>query len=252
MRMVPALDRGLRVLDLLATRREPMAASALARDLDIPRSAVYEIINTLARHGAVHVDDARGVSLGRQLFVLGSAYAQSLDLISLAQPVAHAVMTRSHETVQVGVLDGEDVIYLVKAESPQAIRLVSTVGSRLPAHCTALGKMLLAELPPEVLRSVLGDGPLRSMTSRSQTDPEALSRELADTKAAGLAWERGESNPEVVCVAAPVRDATGEVVAAMSISAPQTRLSDDARRAEVAALVEEGARDLSVALGHLP
>ncbi|GAA3731757.1 IclR family transcriptional regulator [Streptomyces tremellae] len=250
MRLVPGLDRGMRVLDLLARRGEPISASALARELDIPRSAVYEIINTLLVHNAVRQHPGGLIGLGHQTLVLGSAYGASLDLVTLAQPIARDVMLACEETVQLGFLEDRHVVYLVKADSPRPVRLVSRVGSRVPAHCTALGKMLLASLPAEELDRRVGRVELEQLTPASITDPTVLRENLAEARAQGYAWEYGESNDEVACVAAPVRDADGRVVAAMSISAPVGRVTG--RREELLTVLAGGADRLSASLGHSP
>ncbi len=119
------------------------------------------------------------------------------------------------ETVHVAILEDTDVIYVAKVDSTQAVRMVSAAGRRLPAHCTAVGKMLLASLPAEELAARLPDGAgLRAMTPRSVTDVAALRKELEQVAERGFAVEESESNPDVSCVAAPVRDRSGRVVAA--------------------------------------
>lgn len=250
MRLVPGLDRGMRVLNLLARHGEPMTASALARELDIPRSAIYEIINTLLVHKAVRQHPGGHIGLGHQTLILGSAYGASLDLVALAQPIAREVMLTCEETVQLGFLEGRYVVYLVKADSPRPVRLVSTVGSQVPAHCTALGKMLLASLPDDELERRVAHVSLEQLTSASITDFEALKDNLAEVRRRGYAWEDGESNDEVACIAAPVRDAEGQVVAAMSVSAPITRTTG--RRDALLDTLTQGADRLSASLGFSP
>ena len=128
--------------------------------------------------------------------------------------------------------------------------MVSAAGRRLPAHCTSVGKMLLASLPEPELSSRVPDGAeLVAMTPNSITDPVALREALASIRQRGIAVESRESNPDVSCVAAPVRDRAGQVVAALSISVPMIRWSDE-RRAELEQLAAKGAAELSERLGH--
>jgi DNA-binding IclR family transcriptional regulator len=150
----------------------------------------------------------------------------------------------------VAILEGTDVIYIAKVDSTHAVRMVSAAGRRLPAHCTSVGKMLLASLPEAELTARFPDGTeLAAMTSNSITDPAVLREVLTGIRERGVAVENRESNPDVSCVAAPVRDRTGQVVAALSISVPMIRWSEE-RRAELERLAVNGAAELSDRLGH--
>ncbi|MGO4754675.1 IclR family transcriptional regulator, partial [Streptomyces sp. 2MCAF27] len=131
-----------------------------------------------------------------------------------------------------------------------AVRMVSAAGRRLPAHCTSVGKMLLASLSEEDLAArIPEDEPLAAMTDNSITSPQDLRRHLVAIRERGVAVEQRESNPDVSCVAAPVRDSAGKVVAALSISVPMIRWSEE-RQEELAELAAKGAGELSARLGH--
>lgn len=155
--------------------------------------------------------------------------------------------------MHVAVLEDMDVIYIAKVDSSHAVRMVSATGRRLPAHCTAVGKMLLAGLPEAVLEERLDANTagreLVRMTPRSITDPDALRAALAEIRILGVAGEQQESNPDVSCVAAPVRDRSGRVVAALSVSVPVHRWTEE-RENELTALAVKGANELSERLGH--
>jgi IclR family KDG regulon transcriptional repressor len=137
----------------------------------------------------------------------------------------------------------------VKVDSTHPVRMVSAVGRRLPAHCTAVGKMLLSSLDPTDLDALLSDDALPGMTPASVTDPRLLRVALDRVRAAGVAFDDGESDSAVRCVAAPVRDHSGAMVAAMSVSAPIIRWTPTAH-AEWERLVVEGAAALSARLGY--
>jgi DNA-binding IclR family transcriptional regulator len=249
MRLVPGLDRGLRILAYLAAQDRPVATSAIGRDLQIPRSATYELINTLLAHRAVVQGDDGRVALGPQVFVLGNAYGNSLDLVASAQRVAQEVMTACEETCQVAILDGRSALYIVKADPPRTVRLVSSIGARLPAHCTAIGKVLLAGLDPDELVRRLESAPLEKLTERSITDIPTLLESISKTRSSGWASEEGESNDEVACVAVPILDATGSAIAAMSVSVPSSRMNDQ-RRFEILETLRAGKQRLSSTLGY--
>jgi DNA-binding IclR family transcriptional regulator len=253
-RLVPAVTRALDILELFLDGDGVLSAPEITRKLGLPRTTVHELVTTLAaRSYLVPVPEQPGrYRLGVRTYQLGSRYAEQLDLAAEGQEVARSVAETCDETVHVAILEGADVIYIAKVDSTHAVRMVSAAGRRLPAHCTSVGKMLLASLPQDELDARLpgpGDEPLRGMTANSITSPGELREALAEIRARGIAVERRESNPDVSCVAAPVRDGTGRVVAALSISVPMIRWSEE-RRAELETLAARGAAELSARLGH--
>ncbi|MGF6941299.1 DNA-binding IclR family transcriptional regulator [Streptomyces auratus] len=249
---MPAVTRALDILELFLDGDGTLAAPDIVRRLQLPRTTVHELVSTLAaRSYIVPVPEEPGrYRLGVRLYQLGSRYAEQLDLAAEGQRVARSVAETCDETVHVAVLEGADVIYVAKVDSTHAVRMVSAAGRRLPAHCTAVGKMLLASLPESELDARIPDGAeLVAMTPYSITDPGVLRAELASIRDRGIAGEERESNPDVSCVAAPVRDRSGHVVAALSISVPMIRWSDE-RRTALEELAVKGAADLSARLGH--
>jgi DNA-binding IclR family transcriptional regulator len=153
------------------------------------------------------------------------------------------------EAVHVAVLDGADVVYLVKVDSTHPVRMVSAVGRRLPAHCTAVGKILLSALDKAGLDAVLTKGTLPGMTPESITDPDRLRTHLESVRAEGVAVDIGESDIAMRCVAAAIRDHSGATIAAMSVSAPIIRWTPQAH-VEWTSLVRDGAATLSARMGH--
>ena len=250
-RQVPALARGLDLLECLRAGPRPMTAGELTDALRLPRTTVHELLQTLVERGCVEPagDAPRRYRLGLRLFELGNAYAAGLDLPREAGLVAAEVSGSCLETVHVAVRDGGDVVYVAKADSTHSVRMVSTLGGRLPAHVTAVGKMLLAALPDSELARLYPPGRrLAGMTPASIRSPAALRRELERVRREGLAFDHCESNPDVNCVAAAVRDHRDATVAALSISVPILRW-DDRREAELAELARTGAARLSARLG---
>ncbi|MEV6549633.1 IclR family transcriptional regulator [Streptomyces sp. NPDC051597] len=250
-RLVPAVARALDVLELFLESEAPLSAPDVMRRLGLPRTTVHELVSTLAARS--YLAPAPGqpgrYRLGVRTYQLGSRYAEQLDLAAEGQQVAREVALTCDETVHVAILEHTDVIYIAKVDSTHAVRMVSAAGRRLPAHCTSVGKMLLASLPEAELDARITGGELVAMTPDSITDPAALRAALAEIRARGTAFEHRESNPDVSCVAAPVHDSAGRVVAALSISVPMIRWTE-AREAELAELALKGAGDLSVRLGH--
>jgi len=249
-RAVPAVSRALDILELFLDR-PTLSAPQVTERLKLPRTTVHELLTTLVDRG--YLETIAGAPtryrLGMRLFQLGSQFANRLDLVREAQESASDVAAVCDETVHVAVLDGTSVVYVAKVDSTHPVRMVSAVGRRLPAHCTAVGKVLLASLEPADLDALLPVGVLPGMTPESITDPDRLRAELDRVRAQDVAVDDGESDSAVRCVGAPVRDHTGTVVAAMSVSAPIIRWTP-AAHAEWIELVRTGAAALSTRLGY--
>jgi DNA-binding IclR family transcriptional regulator len=250
-RAVPAVSRALDILELFLTDGT-LSAPEITERLGLPRTTVHELVNTLVDRDYLAAVAGAPIryQLGIRLFQLGGQFADRLDLTREAREVAAEIAAACDETVHVAVLDGTDVVYVSKVDSTHPVRMVSAVGRRLPAHCTAVGKVLLAALSPDAFQARYPRGrDLPAMTPHSITSPARLRRQLAEVREAGVAYDDCESNEAVGCVAAGVRDSAGSMVAAMSISVPTIRWSDQ-RRAEWTELVRRGAGALSRRLGH--
>ncbi len=251
-RSVPAVTRALDILELFGTVDE-LSIPEIHSRLGLPRTSVHELVGTLVERSYLTAvpGQPHRFRLGVGVFHLGAAYAERLDLAREGQAAAAEVAAECDETVHVAVLDGAYVVYVAKADSTHPVRMVSAVGRRLPAHCTAVGLMLLARLPVEELDELYPDGrSLPALTARSIASSSQLRDRLAEVRTHGRAEEYCESNEAVACVAAPVTDRTGGTVAAMSISVPTVRWTKS-RQSELAKLVADGAATLSARLGHL-
>jgi IclR family KDG regulon transcriptional repressor len=250
---VPALARALDVLELFLSGSKPLSIAEIVEALGVPRSTAHDIVNTLAdRHFLQAVDGVpRRFRPGMRLLQLGNAYIDDVDLAKLGREVAALASAECDETVHVAILEGTSVVYIAKADSTRAVRLVSRVGGRLPANCTACGKALLAGLDDGQLDALYGTLPLPAMTQSSISSLPRLKRELSDVRASSIAFENCESNQDAACVACAVRDGSGEVVAALSISVPVTRWSDQ-HRAFCEGVAVIFAQELSTRLGYRP
>ncbi|WP_063057144.1 IclR family transcriptional regulator [Nocardia salmonicida] len=248
-RLVPAVTRALDILELFLSDHDTLSAPEIVAALQLPRTTVHELISTLVARRYLTPADGGRYRLGLRTHQLGSRYADQLDLVTEGERAARRISLQCRETVHVAVLEETSVIYIAKVDSTHTVRMVSAPGRRLPAHCTAVGKILLASLPkPELQQLFPQDRPLKAMTPNSITDPATLLTELAETHRRGIAIEERESNPDVSCLAAPVHDRSGNVVAAMSISLPSIRWNAE-RRTELEKLIALGAAELSEHLG---
>ncbi len=247
---VKSADRVLTVFDLLAARG-PSTFSEIVTALGLPNSSAHNLLQTMVRRDFLEFDpEARRYALGLRLWQVAQAYGGNRDLVTEARPLMQRVVDVTGETVQLARLDGIENVYLAIAESPHAMKLVSAVGGRLMAHATGLGKALLASRSDEEVRALLGDRALPAFTPHTITDPEHLLAALADVRARGYATDDEEYVIGCRCVAMAVHDASGEVVAAMSVSIPTPRhtlgIAERAREALAAAV-----DDLQRRLGYV-
>ncbi|MEO3887121.1 IclR family transcriptional regulator [Nonomuraea sp. B5E05] len=247
----PALRRGLDILELFLDASSGLRVPEITARLGLPRASVHELVGALVDRGYLTAsgDQPGSYSLGVKVLQLGGAYERALDMAALGRKIAKSVAAESGETVQVAVRDGRLAVYVVRIDSRHAVRLVSSVGSRLAAHCTAGGKMLLSALDDDELDALYPDDEsVEPMTRRSIDSKARLVAELGEIRRRGWSEEFCESNDDAACVAAPVFDAHGTCVAAMSITVPTIRWNEGARERDLD-LVREGARALSRELG---
>lgn len=242
-----ALLRGLAVLEVLAQGQD-LNLSEVARRARLPVSTAHRLLETLRRRGFVQpVEDGR-YRVGLRAFEVGMGFLRAQRLPEVARPVMVELVDRVEETANLAVRDGAEAVYVLQVESHRMLRLFAQPGARHPLYCTGVGKVLLAWEPEEEVRRLLGPGPLPRFTPRTLTDPDAVVRELRAIRARGYAVDREERESGVRCVAAPVRDASGRVVAALSVSAPASRVPHH-RIPPVAATVVSAAEEISRRLG---
>ncbi|WP_370325631.1 IclR family transcriptional regulator, partial [Euzebya sp.] len=220
-----SVRNAVRVLKAFSARHRTFGVSELARRLDLSTSTTHRLLATLVAEHLVEQDPETGrYQLGLAVYDLIAAVSPGYDLTEAVLPPMTMLRHRTGETVQVGVLDGREVVYVERLESTHTLRMFLDVGRRNDAHCTGTGKVLLAHLPPDVLDRTLDGWDLVAKTDRTITDHAALRRSLATIRDIGYAHNDEESEIGAVSVGAPVRDASGAVVAALSVAGPTPRL----------------------------
>jgi DNA-binding IclR family transcriptional regulator len=240
------------VLKQFLSREPTIGVSELARRLGLGKSTVHRLLQSLAAEGLVEQDPGTGgYRLGLPVFELGEAVRSHLDLHAACGPVLVSLREQTGESSQVGVLDGREVVYIERLESSYTLRLFTETGRRVPVHCTSSGKVLLAFLPEPRRAAVLTGHELVALTPQTITDPDAFVAELSAVRRRGWADAVNEREVGVASVAAPIRDHTGTVVAAISIGAPTARLPAVQRR-RMAGLVREAGEAVSRRLGWNP
>ena len=246
--VAPALTKGFAILDLIA--REPGLGFAAIRDkLGLPNSSCHHLITTLCQLGALVPRADRGYVLGLRLFELGAMAANQRQLHDLALPTLRRLAQDIQLTCHLGVMEGAEAVYLLKVEGSREIRVNTWVGKRLSLHSSSLGKVLLAGLPEDELQSILAQVSWEAKTPRSIVDPVEFCRQLGVVRERGWALDDEEDLVNIRCVAAPVRDMQGHVVAAISAVGTVLDITPE-RIDELAATLCATAREISQHLGH--
>ncbi|MFG2060955.1 IclR family transcriptional regulator [Micromonospora sp. NPDC048871] len=232
---VKSAGRTLEVLETLAASGGRRSLGDLARDLGIPKSSLHGILRTMVQRGWVETDDTgTRFGLGVRALQVGAAYLDTDDAVGLLAGVLDELSRQFGETVHLGRLDGAHVVYTAKRESSHPLRLYSAIGRRLPAHATALGKVLLAERTPEAVEAIIGSAPA-ALTRHTITDLAALHADLAASRERGYAVDHEENTEGIVCFAVAVPLHT-PAVDAISLSIPAARLDEQVQQRVVAAL----------------
>ncbi|MFT4258007.1 IclR family transcriptional regulator [Microbacterium sp.] len=217
---VPAAENTLRILRYLAGRPAPVAASAIARELSLPRSTVYHLLTALAAHGFVlHLREERRWGLGTSAFELAGGYARQQPLARLGRPLVAALSDRLGESAHLAVMSGGDVLYIVEERAPRRPALITDVGVRLPAHLTASGRAMLASLPREQVRALYPDASaFPDRTGLGPRTPGELRELLREVRARGYATEDSEVADGLRSVGVAVHDHVGWPIAAVAVT----------------------------------
>jgi DNA-binding IclR family transcriptional regulator len=226
-----------------------LGISALAKRLGVAKSTAHRLAVTLVAEGMLEQDRVSGkYRLGVALFRLGALVRQRMDVSSEAKAFLYDLRETTSESVHLAILDGVEIMYVYNLESTQAIRMRSDIGVRKPAYCTAEGLAILAFQPPDVIAAVSAAG-LAPRTPQTITDAGHLREQLAEVRKRGCAVEDEESEVGMRAIAAPVRDDSGSVVAAVGVAGPVTRLSKRTIAAFVPHVIETAAA-ISRRLGY--
>ncbi len=246
---VQVLDRAVAILELLSNSATEMSLGELTTAIGLHKSTVHRLLMVLEGHRLVSKSPLHGrYRLGLKLFELGSRAVGNLNLRERARPRLEWLVAQTAETVHLCVLDRGEMLYIDKLEPERSVRITSQVGRRVPVHCSAVGKAMLACLPEPAVREILGQRGMPARTSHTLTSPESLIAELESTRLRGYAFDNEEAEEGVRCIAVPVFDGTGQAIAAISVSGPAFRFHKDQNSAMLAPL-RTIARELSGAMG---
>lgn len=247
---VTALDRALDVLELLAEHPEGLRLSALARETGIPKSTLFRIVSTLVDRRCVSLDEERKTyRLGLKLGELGNAFLSQSDVHNAAVRPMRRLAAACEESVFLSVLDEASVVYVRRMENAKSAVVVRKLGQRAPVYCTATGLAMLAFLPEDEAARILDRQTLEAHTASTTTDRTALRRKLAQVRRDGVAMVDGEYNPALLCVAAPIFEASGRPVAALTVAMLSAQASEE-RVADVQERLHTTAEQLSAEQGY--
>jgi DNA-binding IclR family transcriptional regulator len=248
---IQSVERAVAVLKVFGEAQPELGVTELARRLKLHKSTVSRLLSTLEAGGFVQQDPHNGrYRLGLQLATLAGLALTQYELRDIARPLLAELALQSGETTTLAVLDDDVAVNIDQVLAPHPVMHLGWIGRRLPLHCTAAGKPLLAHLPAEVIDRLLAR-PLPRYTPRTITNPLVLRRELAAVRAQGYAAAQEEYEADLNAVGAAVRDHQGDVVASITITGPTFRLTP-ARLPELGSLVRHTADRISARLGHRP
>src|SRR6266849_7523424 len=239
----------IRLLKAFSEDEVEIGISALARRLGLGKSTVHRLAVTLVSEGLLEQNrDNDKYQLGIALFRLGALVRRRMNVSNEARPYLYDLRQKINETVHLAILDGSEIMYVYNLESTQAIRMRSDIGGRKPAYCTAEGQAILAFQPPAVIEDVIRAG-LHPRTPQTITEPQKLRKALEIVRQRGCAIEDEESELGMRCIAAPVHNDAGEVVAAVGLAGPVSRLSKKALSTYIPHVIETAAA-ISARLGY--
>jgi len=242
---VQSLDRAMSLLELLSAE-EGLSLSDVGRRAGLPISTVHRLLATLERRELVIHEDTTGLwSIGVGAFRIGSAYLRRRKLPEIARPILHALLKQAEETVNLTMVDGNDVVCVAQAESHAAVRAFFRLGTRLPLHASGAAKSILAGSTPEMRAARFGTIALPRFTEKTHPNETALEADLAAITERGYAIDDEEHTVGMRCVAAAVFNEWREPIGAVSISGPTSRMPPE-RIAELGGLAREAAERLTV------
>lgn len=245
---VQALDRGLQVLGALA-RLEQATLSDLALAVGMPASTLHRILATLEGHDFVELEpESQAWRIGIGAFRVGSMFLTRTNVVEAARAPMRRLMEDTGETANLGLTDGDEVVFIAQVESHAPIRAFFRPGSRGPMHCSGIGKALMAAMPRDQVERALGRTGLAPFTATTLETPDRLFADLADTAARGWSFDDQERYDGMSCIAAVIRDSFGAAVAGVSVSGPAARFTPD-RQSAIGTRVSQAADEISQAIG---
>ena len=240
-RLIQSVARAIKILEHIADNHNEDGLTNISKGTGLSKSTTHGLISTLEQLGYVQQDQNTGkYSLGLKLFELGQVVHSSMDLRTISMPYLCELSAKYGETVHLAVLSAGEVVYIDKADSPHSIRITSEIGGRNPAHCTGVGKILLSGLTETEIDKIIAKKSLKKFTGNTIDDPASLKKHLNKVRADGFARDQEEIEIGLSCVAAPIKNHQGVIIAAISLSGPANRMASHSFSQISADLIETG------------
>jgi DNA-binding IclR family transcriptional regulator len=248
---VPGLERGLRILQLFDREQTRLTAPEMAKALRIPRSTVFRLLQTLERLGFLEREE-KTYRLGPAVLRLGFEYLASLEITDLARPSVEALRDDTGFSAQLVIRDGRDVVVVLKAAASSAFASSVNVGTRLPAHATILGRVLMCDLSESDLREIFSEPRLAGFSSSTPKSVSELAALVREDRARGYAVSESFFEQSVSAIAAPIRDHSGRVAAAVGLTLQQSSIEPKALRERLIKRVLRASAEISHRLNYRP
>ncbi|AYE53693.1 IclR family transcriptional regulator (plasmid) [Priestia megaterium NCT-2] len=250
MPIIQSVDRALRILDLFDEHTTELKITDISDQMGLHKSTVHSILKTLQQRGYIYQNLENGkYGLGMKLFERGNYVIQSLDIRQLAQKYLMDLSAKTGQTTHLVILDGKEGTYVDKVEGPMAVILYSRIGKRIPLHCSAVGKALIAFKEKDELEKILSGYEYTGQTEFTITNESEFLQELEKVRSQGYAVDNQENEPGVRCIAAPIRNHENKVIAAISLSTLIAGV-DDIQLGIFVQQLKQAASELSEKMGH--
>jgi DNA-binding IclR family transcriptional regulator len=248
---VQVLQRAIDILEIIGGDSGPVSLKRLTEQVGLPKSTVYRLLTNLEARGLVSCGSDGGYRLGLNFLLLGQRAEKGFEIKRLARPYIAKLNEFTAESVHLGVLQKNRVLYVDSIDSPHSIRLVAQIGGTNSVHCTSLGKVLLLRHSDDEIRQILAEEGLEPRTPYTILSPEAYIREMEEVRRQGYSIDDRESGEDCFCIGAPVYGRFGQIVAAISVSGPTSRISRPLAQTHFAPKLLEATKSLSKSLGSL-
>lgn len=248
---IQSVSHALDILESFTKNEDELGVTGLSKRLGLHKNNVFRLLATLEHRGYIEQNHlTENYRLGPKTLQLGSIFIEQRECRRQARPILEALMASSGETAVVAVLRGNKVIYMDSVETDRTVRAVSRIGAMLPAYCTAVGKIQLAQLAAEDVERMYPESELLAVTPKTITSRAALAAELKKALERGYALENEETELEVRSMAAPIRDFSKKVIAAVGIVAPASRLTDERiEKNKISAMLIDAGNAISAKMG---
>ncbi|WP_036931779.1 IclR family transcriptional regulator [Proteocatella sphenisci] len=246
---IQSIERAISIMDCFSKNSRELKLAEISDETGINKSTVHGILSTLKYHGFIGQDEkTQKYRLGLELLKYGDLVLGSIDISDIAKPVICMLSRTIGETVHIGISDGEEIVYILKAEPEDSIKISATIGSRNPLYLTADGRVILAHMDLDKIKSYIPEN-IKKSTENTVTDREQLIKDLEEIRKNGYAIDNEEIMEGIVCIAAPIFDHSGEAKYGMSILGPSSRLTGEKLK-ECIELIKIKTREISYEIGY--